>query len=148
MDLADLPDSFRARVAINQNSGCWEWVNPRSDGYGRFYLNRKQVLAHRFAYQALVGEVETGLDLDHLCRNRKCCNPEHLEPVTRRENCRRSPIMGKWKLATTHCPEGHEYNSDNTYTDKRGKRNCRACGRQAQREYRERQALKSGAARG
>lgn len=85
----------------------------------------KKLLAHRWSYEFHVGPIPEGLDLDHLCRNRGCVNPDHLEPVTREENIRRA-------FATvTHCPSGHPYSDENTYV-RPGTvhRKCRACARQ------------------
>jgi hypothetical protein len=73
------------------DSGCWEWTAAKDPtGYGRFSVARSMDYAHRAAYKLLVGPIPAGLDLDHLCRNRGCVNPDHLEPVTRRENLLRS----------------------------------------------------------
>lgn len=123
-------------------SGCWEW-NAAIDaaGYGRFSVrigptraDYRMKLAHRVSYETFVGPIPDGLDIDHLCRNRKCVNPEHLEPVTRSENLRRSPLMGAASLAKTHCPGGHEYSGDNTRVNKSGSRSCRVCERARNRE--------------
>jgi hypothetical protein len=78
-----------------REDGCWIWTAfLHSDGYGRFHTkdaNRKTIgrLVHRITYEELVGPIPEGLELDHLCRNRACCNPEHLEAVTHRVNVQR-----------------------------------------------------------
>lgn len=84
---------IKERVTITE-AGCWEWnllVMP--NGYGRLTVStaghKKGYYSHRVSYEAFVGPIPTGLDIDHLCRNRRCCNPDHLEPVTRAENLRR-----------------------------------------------------------
>lgn len=135
-----LPPNFWSKVQEDSKTGCWRWQAAKTSGYGSFGVGcHRTALAHRVAYETLIGPVPDGMELDHLCRVRECCNPEHLEPVTHSENCARSPLVGKWKLATTHCPRGHEYNDENTYYDRRrNKRQCRACGREAQREYQRR----------
>jgi hypothetical protein len=139
---ARLPVRFWSKVRVNSITGCWEWTAATTDGYGSFGVGRNvQRQAHRHAYETLVGPVPDGLELDHLCRVRSCCNPAHVEPVTRQVNCERSPIIGKWKASVTRCPEGHEYNDANTYYDaRRNKRQCRICARAWSRAYRERQA--------
>ena len=94
-------------------TACWQWQGAFVNGYGKasIWSNGKslKVRAHRLAYEAFVGPIPDGLELDHLCRQRPCCNPEHLEPVTHLENLRR----GK-PVHVTHCPRGHAYNAENT----------------------------------
>lgn len=85
--------------------------------------------AHRVTYVTAFGEPPKGLDLDHLCRMRCCVNPIHLEPVTRSENAKRSPIMGQGQSKKTHCPKGHPYSEANTYRKPDGRRVCRTCTR-------------------
>jgi hypothetical protein len=103
---------------------CWMWTGCRSkrqgQEYGRFGLNGKVVLVHRFAFGLDAGE------LDHLCRNPSCVRPSHLREVTHRENVRNSNVGVKLK-SRTHCLHGHEYTNVNTYYAKNGSRVCRAC---------------------
>lgn len=123
------------------DDGCWRWT-ARVDrlGYGRFW-DHGQHYPHRWLWQYLFGPVPKGLELDHLCRVPGCINPDHLEAVTHMENVRRG-ISRCMKI--THCPKGHPYDEENTYLvqKKNGRtaRNCRACSRIAQREYRTRLA--------
>lgn len=114
--------------------GCWYWTAARyASGYGRFRLGsmhdgtRRVATAHRLAYETMVGAVPAGLELDHLCRNRACVNPAHLEPVTRRENLLRGATIPAGNAAKTHCPKGHAYDARNTRTTKDGSRVCRRC---------------------
>lgn len=109
---------------------CWQWlgyVNPRT-GYGQFQLRKGEpVLAHRMAYELFVGAIPDGAQLDHLCRNRQCVNPKHLEPVTCQENLLRGDTRAAANSAKTHCPKGHPYDEVNTYQRSNGQRGCRQC---------------------
>ena len=116
---------FMSRVEKTEH-GCWVWLGAKMrNGYGQLVVGGVHYAAHRYAYQELVGAIPAGLDLDHLCRNRACTNPDHLEPVTRSEN----PLRGLKRthnLEKTHCPSGHEYSDENTYVNG-DRRQCRAC---------------------
>lgn len=129
---------------------CWNWTAAKTyDGYGRFNVNRtgKQVLAHRASYVLLVGKFPIELDLDHLCRNPSCVNPDHLEPVTTAENNSRVPeplrmrpgSMPSWVVSgkdiTGTCSRGHEYTEANTYYYKDGRTDCRTCRRINRQAY-------------
>lgn len=111
------------------SDGCWEWTGTRTYGYGRFRLRGKYVQAHRLMYELLVGPIPDGLQLDHLCRNRACVRPSHLEPVTQRENILRGEGPTANNATKTHCRYGHEFTPENTYQVKTGGRFCRACAR-------------------
>ena len=125
---------FFDKVAPEPNSGCWLWCGTGTmGGYGQFWDGGKLVLAHRWAYTYFTQEVPEGLDLDHLCRVRCCVNPAHLEPVTRKENCRRAPTS---PLNRDHCINGHPYNEKNLRIAVAGDRRCRECKNQQDREYR------------
>ena len=128
-----LEDRFWGKVDRGAPDECWLWTaSVRTNGYGQFRLAGKPVAAHRVAYELSIGEIPAGLDLDHLCRNRACVNPAHLEPVTRRENARR----GLKGVLLTHCPQGHPYDEANTHIRANGWRDCRACNRERARRYR------------
>ena len=128
----EMESRLLAKISPEPNSGCWLWEGALSGGgYGRIFHDGKARQAHRVAYEMFSGPIPEGLELDHLCRVRSCCNPAHLEPVTRAENMLRSPIAcGK---AKTHCPHGHAYTAENTLIDNRGARVCRECDRKKSR---------------
>jgi hypothetical protein len=115
--------------------GCWQWRTRELDrnGYGVFSIGTKRMQAHRYIYQLLTDVDPGALDLDHLCRNRACVNPDHLEPVPHIENVRRGKA-GTWQAVKTHCAQGHEFTPENTCVGPRGGRACRECTRIANRE--------------
>jgi hypothetical protein len=128
---------FWAKVALPDARGCLVWTGPGSGtGYGKFRRFRRSVFAHRFAYMALVGPIADGLVLDHLCRNRACVRPDHLDAVTQRVNVLRGESPAACHAVATHCPAGHAYNKVNTLVSKRGSRLCRACHRDKERSRR------------
>jgi hypothetical protein len=99
---------------VEKGDDCWSWTGALDPyGYGRFNLRRKTVLAHRFSYERFVGAIPVGLELDHLCRNRRCVNPSHLEPVTGHENVLRSESPSALNARKTHCFRGHALSGDN-----------------------------------
>ena len=132
-------DSFRKTFwsRVEKTATCWLWRGYRSgSGYGAINLNRRSHCAHRLAYTFLVGPIPDGLELDHLCRNRLCVNPAHLEPVTTRENVLRGNGPAAQHARKTHCVNGHPYDESNTYYEKGGRwRRCRACSRASSRQY-------------
>jgi hypothetical protein len=128
---------------IEKTDGCWLWTGPLDHGgYGTFRFERQRklyvLMAHRIAYEQIIGPIPDGLVLDHLCRVRNCCNPHHLEPVTRGENVLRGDSPNARSARATHCPQGHPYDEANTYRTPNGTRQCRICKARLAREFHER----------
>jgi hypothetical protein len=127
-------DRMYAKREIN-SSGCWIWLGWKNElGYGWTHFNGRKESVHRTAYTILVGAVPEGLHLDHLCRQRDCFNPDHLEPVTCAENLLRGAGPSARNAHKTHCWRGHEFSESNTWLEKNGARHCRACNRIRMRE--------------
>lgn len=126
MDFNKRVKRFWDRVNVGTNDECWEWTGSLQEGYGRTRFFGKQMMTHRIAYTLVVGEIPEGLQLDHLCRNRACCNPLHLEPVTKAENFRRGLL---YRVPRSVCKEGHALVGDNLYLHPTGRRRCRICHR-------------------
>lgn len=143
---------------LGYKTPCWPWTGRISVyGYGRIKNRRnhggvQDPMAHRFVYEQVVGPIPEGMTLDHLCHNadqscndgtgcihRRCVNPDHLEPATRRANTFSGRTPAAANAAKTHCKWGHEFTPENTGVEKSGKRYCRACGARRQAEYRAKQ---------
>lgn len=135
-------------MVASAESGCWLWAG-RADngGYGRTVTNEVGTLVHRLFYAVLVGDIEPGMHIDHLCRNRLCCNPDHLEQVTQRENDRRKieSLGGKYRASGGKhlCRRGHEFTEENTRMERAGRR-CLTCKRES-RKRNEAEVVQDGA---
>jgi hypothetical protein len=134
--MSEAEQQFWSKVH-KSSDGCWLWSGyVGREGYGRtYYAGRKGLSVHRLAYELSVGPIPPGLVIDHLCRVHNCVNPDHLEPVTNRENVLRGIGLAVIHKNTTQCPQGHPYSSDNTYISPQGKRGCRVCRNKASREW-------------
>ena len=131
-------DRFAAKIALTE-SGCIEWIASRNNhGYGTFAAGGDVfTVAHRWSYEYHVGPIPDGLHLDHLCRNRACVNPDHLEPVTCRTNLLRASGGPAINGTKTHCPQGHPYAGANlSITRTTGHRVCITCRRANERRRR------------
>lgn len=144
----------RARVLarfwskVNKTDTCWLWTGARvpSNGveYGSFHLGpRKTTRAHRAAYLLLVGEIPDGLTLDHLCGTLLCVRPDHLEPVTLRQNILRGGGPAAIHARQDVCGRGHPFSEENTHIRKGGWRACKTCRRVSNRAAKARVAKRS-----
>lgn len=124
-----LPKRLQEKITITDN-GCWQWTGSIGlKGYGLTSYKDISYSAHKFIYQLLKGEVPAGLVLDHLCRNRSCVNPKHLEIVTQQVNLLRGKTKAAENAAKRECIKGHKYTDENTYVKPNGARNCKICQR-------------------
>lgn len=132
-----VPQRFWDKVIPEPNSGCWIWTGATTHGYGYFTAFTGSVVrTHKYLYEELVGKVPEGLELDHKCRVRCCCNPDHLEPVTRSENTKRGIDANNGlrayhdKRSAAHaCVNGHPFTGKNEGYRKDGRRRCLECAR-------------------
>ncbi len=136
-----LTERIKSRVRLSKND-CWEWQGYLTPtGYGQLSVgsrtddSRVTVHAHRASYEAFVGKLIDGMHIDHLCKNRACVNPAHLEQVTPKENIHRSDAVYKKAHLITECPKGHKYTESNTYfrTTRAGGvgRQCKTCSKES-----------------
>jgi hypothetical protein len=123
---------------------CWIWTAQRSTaGYGRFAQKwNRPVQAHRWSYEQAHGPIPSGLVIDHLCRNRACVNPAHMEPVPQRVNVLRGISFTAQQARQTHCKRGHKFTPENTHVSPKGERICRLCRKDANRRAEARRRLK------
>ena len=120
---------FLVSISDRSKDECWEWqaaVFPTT-GYGACWYGGRVTTAHRAVYEIMREPIPKGLHIDHLCRNRRCCNPWHMETVTCRTNIHRGLSPTAVHVNVTHCPSGHPYDEANTSYSPQGWRRCRAC---------------------
>lgn len=140
--VADLPRNMQTKIVVRDTGQtfvpgpCWVWTGAlNSRGYGCVGVQGKSQLTHRVTHELLIGPIPEDLQIDHVCRYKPCCNPEHIEPVTPTENMQRRPDINK-----DYCVNGHELTTDNLVIKARPDglkiRNCRICKVQAQRDFR------------
>ena len=139
-------DRFWSNVDIKGPDDCWEWTGTTTSGYGKLSFNwiNKGRKAHRYSYWLHYGEFDFSKEVCHdpyVCDNKKCVNPKHLRIDTHAGNMKDKIITGASKKNhhcknKTHCPQGHEYNKENTHISKTGSRQCRVCGKIRARQKR------------
>jgi len=122
---------------IKKSKNCWIWTGGISDGYGFFKFENTSIRAHRFSYELFKEMIPFRMQIDHLCKNKKCVNPEHLEIVIHQENMMRSNSVSGVNSQKTHCPKGHKYSGVN----KRGQRIYKTCIKVQKNNFRKRNKL-------
>lgn len=129
-------DRFWSKVSGGDVATCWTFTGALgSGGYGVYWHEGRSVSSHRYAYEELVVEIPAGLHIDHLCRNRACVNPWHMDPVPPRVNVLRGKGITAQNVYKTECPRAHPYTPENTLVSPEGKRSCRECHLRYKREY-------------
>lgn len=130
------PETILRRIATDSATGCWNWTRGAvADGYGVLSIRDRSYRAHRVAYEIFVGPIPEGLTIDHLCRNRRCVNPAHLEPVSMSVNILRGEGVPAKNRRKTHCMRGHALDGDNLFVARSGQRACRTCRRMLTRRF-------------
>ena len=130
----DLAERFVEKVEepFDGHNDCCIWKGSKTgSGYGQIWVGGRHVTAHRIAHELFIGPIPEGHAVDHLCRNRLCVRPDHLEPLPHYDN------WSQFQWSKTHCLAGHPYDEENTYRY-RGERQCRICRREAVRRYQQR----------
>ena len=133
-----LEANIEAKIEPEPNTGCWLWTGTLNGrGYGLIKFDGRNIYAHRYVFERLVGPIPPGLELDHLCKVHCCVNPTHLEPTTHRENCLRGVSFSAINARKTTCHNGHPLSGDNLVQSalRRGGRTCRICWNAYYREW-------------
>jgi hypothetical protein len=132
LDPEVLPARLQRHIVVDLKTGCWRWTGASTKGYGQVTYRKRHHLVHRLVWELLIGPVAPSMQLDHVCRVRRCCRPLHLREVTALENVHApgSQSISAIHAKKTHCPAGHPYDDANTYRPRRGGRLCRECNRQ------------------
>ncbi len=137
---------YRVVPIEDPRSGCHLWTGGvNQDGYGLVKRGKHTMMAHRWYWIQYNGPIPDGLQLDHLCRNPRCVNPDHLEPVTNRENVMRGQSPHVVISLSGRCKRGHEFTAENSIHKTDGGRQCRACQRDAARRSYHRRKVRNNA---
>ena len=139
--ISSVQERFEQKIKVDPISGCHVWTGYKDKkGYSFFRVSTSLTMrGHKFSFLQAKGEIPKGLEIDHLCRNRGCVNPDHLEAVTHRVNVERGFGVGVINAAKMHCPIGHELTGD------KGKRRCKICTNEvARKNYHKRKKDKDG----
>lgn len=131
---------FAQYIKLIPEHTCWEWVGGTNGVYSQFYIKSRKIYGHRFAYEYFVGSIPENLVVNHLCRNKLCVNPQHLEATTQKENIRHA-VSGKPRSSV--CNRGHERTEGNTYIYPSGVKACRPCVYLKINEYNMRKNIRS-----
>jgi len=127
---------------VRTEAGCLEWTGALTEGYGKTSIGGKDILVHRLAYELAKGEIPGDLTVDHICRNTKCFNPDHLRLLTAVDNVMAGEGPAAQNIRKTHCPQGHEY--DRTWISPNGRpsRQCSICQAAADKRHKEKRKNK------
>lgn len=138
-----LPGRFWLKVERDEQTRCWQWVaSKNSSGYGTFGVKRRIVATHRLTFSIFNGPLDSSLEIDHLCRNRACCNPAHLEQVTKRTNVLRGENNAAQNARKSVCKAGHPLEGENVYQNG-NRRICKACRREVDKQRAHRRMRRS-----
>lgn len=127
--LEQIKQKILSKILIDPNTECWLWQGYADrDGYARIeVIGGKNKFVHRLSYEAFTGSIPEGMSIDHICKNRGCCNPKHLQQLSIKENILRGDGASSKNNKKTHCNEGHEFSAENTYINNRSARVCKTC---------------------
>lgn len=129
-------EKFLAKVEKGVPNECWPWLGTTNNGYGQVTMPGRQISAHRLAYAAWIGPIPEGFEVHHICENKSCVNPAHLDSLPHKDHTRRhltNPLTQNF--LKTHCKRGHELTGYNVYPTKSGGRTCRECNNMRNREH-------------
>jgi hypothetical protein len=136
MPTLNTPEKVLNNWVEKSEYGCWQWMGAVGlNGYGKVHINYKNLLPHRVIYELFKGKITNGLTIDHLCRNRLCVNPEHLEAVSLKENILRSNSITAKQARQTHCIRNHPLFGSNLYITPDKRRQCKICNNLRQNKF-------------